>query len=613
MVFDPANSLPYLVSGIFTSIGLIVLIISYIKGIKRIKNWIIAISFHNLSLYVRFVDNGFYNDKYSIIHILLSGVALPIFIYISLNYYLAEFPQNQKNERKKLIKYVIFSIAIVLIYILILNLISDEIPDITTIILYPIFMGLIFANQLHFRLSKEKQTPTHLSMVIILMLIGLDIFLTILDAFIPHEIINFRRLFEIGVGIGILFFGFNIFFENKLLDYYTKLKQQNQLLKQTQDQLISQTQLSSIQIIAGGFAHDFNNILTSIIGNISLIEDYPIFQEEGKEFIDDLTAASFQAKNMVNQLLVFSKGEEFLNKEIIEFTDIIEITTKFTMRGRKSRPIFDIDKDLWSIYGDPIQISQIIQNLVINADQAMSEGGIIELKAHNVELEVNNQFQLNPGKYIHFCIIDSGLGIPQNIQEKIFSPFFTTKREGKGFGLSICKKIIEDHNGYMGFHTTIGKGTEFYFYAPAKEKITQESKKQDSLKEQFSGSALILDDNFLVLRVIENLFKILGMTAISSSESTTFLSTYKNIIERGEDVDLLIVDLTLPGDFGGKAIIEKIRDINPNAYVVVSSGYSDDFVMKNYRDYGFNDFLRKPFNKEELVKVLKKCFEKKSR
>jgi len=320
-----------------------------------------------------------------------------------------------------------------------------------------------------------------------------------------------------------------------------------------------------------------------------------------------------QAKNMVNQLLVFSKGEEFLNKEIIEFTDIIEITTKFTMRGRKSRPIFDIDKDLWSIYGDPIQISQIIQNLVINADQAMSEGGIIELKAHNVELEVNNQFQLNPGKYIHFCIIDSGLGIPQNIQEKIFSPFFTTKREGKGFGLSICKKIIEDHNGYMGFHTTIGKGTEFYFYAPAKEKITQESKKQDSLKEQFSGSALILDDNFLVLRVIENLFKILGMTAISSSESSTFLSTYKNIIERGEDVDLLIVDLTLPGDFGGKAIIEKIRNINPNAYVVVSSGYSDDFVMKNYRNYGFNDFLRKPFNKEELVKVLKKCFEKKSR
>ena len=611
MEFDPANSLPYLISGIFTSIGLILLIHSYVKGIKRIKNWIIAISFHNMSLYVRFVDNGFFNDKYSIIHILLSGVGLLILIYISMNEYLAEFPLDQQNERKKIIFYVIFSITIVLIYILILHQISDGIPDLATIILYPFFMGLIFANIVLIRLYKEKQTPTHLSMVIVLMLIGLDIFFTILDAFIPYEIINFRRIFEAGEGIGFLFFGFNISFENQLLDYYNKLKQQNQLLKQTQDQLISQTQLSSIQIIAGGFAHDFNNILTSIIGNVNLIEDYPIFQGEGKEFIDDLTAASSQAKNMVNQLLVFSKGEEFLNKEIIAFTDIIEITTKFSLRGKKSRPLFDIDEDLWSIYGDPIQISQIIQNLVINADQAMLEGGIIELKAHNVELGIKNQFQLSPGKYIHFRIIDTGVGIPQDIQEKIFSPFFTTKRKGKGLGLSICKKILEDHQGYMGFNTTIGKGTEFYFYAPAREKITKRSMKQDPLKVQFSGSALILDDNFLVLRVIENLLRNLGMTAISSSESSTFLITYEDMIKKGENIDLLIVDLTLPGDIGGKAIIKKIRNINPDAYVIVSSGYSEDFVMKNYRDYGFNDFLRKPYNKEELVKVLKNCFQRK--
>ncbi len=612
MEFDPANSLPYLVSGIFTSIGLIVLIRLYFKGIKRIKKWIIAIFFHNMGLYVRFVDNGFYNDKYSIIHILLSGVGLLILIYISLNEYLVEFPINQQNERKILIRYVIFSLTFVLIFILILNLISDEIPDIDTIILYPLFMGLIFANQVLFRLYKEKQTPTHLSMVIILMLIGLDIFFTILEAFIIQEFIVFRRIFEAGEGIGILFFGFNISFENQLLDYYNKLKQQNRLLKQTQDKLISQTQLSSIQIIAGGFAHDFNNILTSIIGNVSLIEDYPIFQEgEGKEFIDDLKSASSQAKNMTNQLLVFSKGEEFLNKKIIKFSDIVEITTQFSLRGRKSKPIFDIDKNLWSIYGDSIQISQIIQNLVINADQAMSEGGIIELHAHNVEFGENNQFKLKSGKYIHFRIIDSGSGIPINIQEKIFSPFFTTKRDGKGFGLSICKKIIEDHQGYMNFNTTVGKGTEFFFCIPAKAKIAHTSEKPDKLKEHFSGSVLILDDNFLVLRVIENIFKNLGMTAISSSESTTFITLYEDLLKKGENIDLLIVDLTLPGDIGGKVIIKKIRNINPNAYVVVSSGYSEDFVMKNYRDYGFNDFLRKPYTKEELIEVLKKVFSKK--
>ncbi len=599
MVVDLTIGLPYLASGIITSFGLIMLIHSFSKGFKRLKYWIISISIHNIALYVEFINKSFLESKYIFVNLSLSGIALIFLIFVSLKDYLVEFPLNQNNERTRLIRYAIYSLFMVIIYFIILNLNFQVIQDVSNYILYSLFSGLIFANILLFQIYKKKKIPTHMSMLIILILIGVDVFFSILDyAVVIPEFISFTNVFETADGIGILFFGFISSVEN-------------QLLKQTQDKLISQTQLSSIQIIAGGFAHDFNNILTAIIGNVSLIEDYPILQEgEGKEFIDDLKSASFQAKNMTNQLLVFSKGEEFLNKEIIGFTDIIEITTKFTMRGRKSKPIFDIDEDLWAIYGDPIQISQIIQNLTINADQAMPQGGIIELHAHNIEFRENNQFKLNPGRYIHFRIIDSGTGIPHNIQEKIFSPFFTTKREGKGFGLSICKKIIEDHKGYMNFDTTIGKGTEFYFCIPAKAKITKKDENHDVVKERFSGFALILDDNFLVLRVIENLLKNLGMTAISSSESSTFLTTFENMVKKGKKIDLLIVDLTLPGDIGGEIIISKIRNINPNAYVVVSSGYSENFVMKNYRDYGFNDFLRKPYNKAEVIKVLKKVFSK---
>ena len=605
MVFDSVNGLPYLASAILTSVGLMMLIHSYLKGNERIKYWIIPVFIHNFSLYIQFVDNGFLEDRFTFLHLSISGIGLICLIFISMNDYNTEFNFHKKSERKRVFRYVFYSIFFILTYILLMHLIFNKPEDLNTIIFYPLVTGILFSILLLFRIYKKKQTPTHMSIVIILILIETDLLLYILIYFTFSELLPFIRVIDTGIGIGMLFFAFNTSVENQL-------RLQNQLLVQTQEKLISQTQLSSIQIIAGGFAHDFNNILTSIIGNTSLIEDFPIFQEgDGKELIDDLKSASFQAKNMVNQLLVFSKGEEFLKKEIIDFTDLIKITTKFSLRGRKSKPIFDIDKDLWSVYGDSIQITQIVQNLVINADQSMSEGGIIEIKAHNIEFGPKNEFQLNPGKYIQFRIIDTGTGIPENIQEKIFSPFFTTKREGKGLGLSICKKIIEDHKGYMGFHTTVGKGTEFYFYTPAKEKKIKKIMKQKKLKIQFSGSALILDDNILVLRVIENLLINLGINTISSSESTTFLTTYADLVKNGEKIDLLIVDLTLPGDIGGKVIIEKIRHINPNAYVIVSSGYSDDFVMQNYKEYGFNDFLRKPYNKMEVIEVLKKVFGKK--
>ena len=605
MVFDSVNGLPFLASAMLTSVGLIMLINSFLKGNKRIKYWLIAVTIHNISLYVQFIDNGFLENKFTSLHLSISGIGLLCLIFVSIKDYSVEYMLNQNNERKRIIRYIFYSLTSILSYILVLHLIFDKVEDFYTILYYFLVFGVHFSILLNFRIYKKKQTPTHMSIVIILILIEIDLLCYILMYFTFSELLPFVLVFDTGIGVGMLFFAFNVSVDNRLLT-------QNQLLTQTQEKLISQTQLSSIQIIAGGFAHDFNNILTSIIGNVSLIEDYPIFQEgEGKEYIDDLKSASFQAKNMTNQLLVFSKGEEFLNKDIIEFTDIIEITTKFTLRGRKSKPIFEIDKDLWGIYGDPIQISQIIQNLVVNADQAMDKGGLIELHAHNMNLENNNQFNLKPGKYIQFRIIDSGTGIPSNIQKKIFSPFFTTKREGKGFGLSICKKIIEDHNGYMSFNTTVGKGTEFYFYAPAKTKISKKGVKHDTLEEHFSGSALILDDNFLVLRVLVFRSQDKCLAFSKSSESTTFLTTYEDMVKKGEKVDLLIVDLTLPGDIGGKTIIEKIRNINPNAYVVVSSGYSDNFVMRNYKEYGFNDFLRKPYDKSEVIKVLKKVFSKK--
>lgn len=613
MAFDSENGLPFLATALLTSVGLLMLIVSLLKGNKRIKRWIIPVIIHNISLYVQFVDNSFFEDKYTVIHLIISGIGLISLIIIAIIEYNEEFPLNHAIERKRILQYIFYSLTSILVYILLLHLIFNTSEKLYTFFYYILAIGILFSIFLLLRIyKKKKRTPTHMSIVIILVIIEVDLILYIITDFTTTDLYPFLRVFDAGIGIGMLFFAFIASVENQLLEIYEKERLQNKLLRRTQDKIISQTQLSSIQIISGGFAHDFNNILTSIIGNISLIEDYPIFQGEGKEFIIDLKSASSQAKNMVNQLLVFSKGEEFLNKEIITFKEILKITTDFTLRGRKSKPIYDIDKNLWAIYGDPIRISQIIQNLVINADQSMPEGGIIELNAQNVEIEDNNQFNLQPGKYLLFQIKDSGVGIPSNIQEKIFTPFFTTKPEGQGFGLSICKKIVEDHQGYINFKTTVDKGSIFYFYTPAKMNSTIINVKHEQLKDKFSGFALILDDNFLVLRVIESMLKNLGIKSITSSESTTFLSTYQDMLKKKINVDILIVDLTLPGDIGGKQLIKDIRRFNPEAYVVVSSGYSNDFVLQNYQDYGFNDLLRKPYDKNELIKVLEKAFKNKN-
>jgi signal transduction histidine kinase/ActR/RegA family two-component response regulator len=610
MEFNGENSLPYLASAIAVSVAFYVLLKSYRKGMQRVKLWIIAVFIHNIALYIQFIDNGFLDDKFSFIHITLSGIALIFLIYSSIEEYHSVAIESRSLDMHLFRRYLPLSILIPIIYFALLFLVFRWNGNFTIFLMGFMVIWIIFAIRLFISIYQIKQTPTHISLIITLTLTLLDALGSILAQFTSHYVIYFSRVFETGFGIGILFLAFSVAEENKLLEMIEKQKVQNLLLEQTQEKLISQTQLQTIQIIAGGFAHDFNNILTSIIGNLNLIEDYPIFQNEGKESLDDLKSASSQAKNMVNQLLVFSKGQEFTSKDVNDFSELIEITTKFSLRGRKSKPIFNIDTDLFSIYGDPIQISQIIQNLVINADEAMVHGGIIEISAKNCILEPNNQFKLKPGEYILFKVIDSGGGIPEDIQNKIFSRFFTTKPNGKGFGLIICKKIIEDHNGYIGFISKPRIGTEFYFYIPAK---AQKKIKLNPISEKFpeyKGTVLILDDNLLVLRVIENLLRNMHLDVIACSESTTFMSTYRDRIENDKKIDLLLVDLTLPGDLGGKEIIGQIRAINPGAYVVVSSGYSNEFVLKNYANYGFNGFLRKPYEKSELITILDNRFTK---
>ncbi len=257
-----------------------------------------------------------------------------------------------------------------------------------------------------------------------------------------------------------------------LIQTIEQQKLQYENLQRTSNQLIKQEKIRSIQVLSGGIAHDFNNILTSILGNLELISITDNIPDSIKDGIKDAKNATFQAQNLTRKLMEFSKSEELSSKKKINLLDFVEEVATFCMHGRKSKISFKIDENLHSIIADQTQISQIIQNLILNADESMKIGSTIIVSAKNLTIAENEPFDLPNGNYVILCVKDSGCGIKKEDYESIFNLFFSTKATGNGIGLSVCKKIATEHNGIISFESEFGKGSEFFLVLPAlREKV----------------------------------------------------------------------------------------------------------------------------------------------
>ncbi len=370
-------------------------------------------------------------------------------------------------------------------------------------------------------------------------------------------------------------------------------------------ELLKVKKLESIGVLAGGIAHDFNNILTAILGNINLALFDTGLKNETKKLLSEAEKASHRARDLTQQLLTFARGGEPV-KEVSSLESVTKDSANFILHGGKVACRFDVPEDLWLVDIDKGQISQVIQNIVLNASQAMPEGGVVTVTCENYS---SDDAPIIPAprkkKFVKIAIRDKGIGIPANVVEKIFDPYFSTKQEGSGLGLAITHSIISKHGGHISVDSSPGVGTTFTLYLPASEHENAKTQKsEDYINPSSHAKVLVMDDDEMVRNVVKAMLVQLGHEVFLSADGREAVKLYKGSMDSSKLFDLVIMDLTIPGGMGGEEAVQEILKIDPKAKVIVSSGYSTDPIMSNFRDYGFCSAIVKPYQRQELSRII---------
>ena len=376
------------------------------------------------------------------------------------------------------------------------------------------------------------------------------------------------------------------------------------------------SKVESIAALAGGIAHDYNNLLTAIIGNISLTRATLSPDDNTFSFLSQALTASKTAQNLTQKLITFSKGGEPV-KTWTDTAVLVKSATEFTLSGSTIKSEYEFPDDLWSVAVDKTQIGHAIHNVILNAREAMQEGGHLKVTAKNTIIEKDFK-NLRPGNYVNISIIDQGEGISEDILEKIFEPYYTTKefgvQKGTGLGLSISESIIKKHGGDVTIKSKVGFGTTFNFYLPAgnSEAICKDAILEvEGEKSIFgNGKILVMDDEKIIRTLTKHILTHLGYEAEFAQDGKEAIDLYQKAMHCGKPFDAVILDLTIRGGMGGQEAIKKLNEIDPNVKGIVSSGYSQDPVMANFRDFGFYGVIAKPYTVEELGEKLNRVLER---
>ena len=370
-----------------------------------------------------------------------------------------------------------------------------------------------------------------------------------------------------------------------------------------EEELLQIRQLESIGILAGGIAHDFNNLLTGLYGNISMARMEMPDTHPAQNYLSLAEESMESAVALTSQFLTFSKDEK-PTRRVLDIAHVLEEAATFTSHGLNTRLKTTIDDDLWPISGDKGQLSQVVGNLIINAHQSMSTGGLITLTAENQ--------QEASGRYVRITVTDMGSGIEPEHLDKIFDPYFTTKKTGSGLGLATTYAIITKHNGTIKVKSKPMEGTTFTIDLPATiEPLAAQQKKKTKVlanTHTLKADILVLDDQAVIRKILDTILGKLGFDVTFTVEGRETVAAYKTRLAQKRPYDVVILDLTIPGGMGGREVSEKILTMDPAAKIIISSGYASDPIMSNYEEFGIKAIVAKPYRfsdfKEVIINVL---------
>ena len=375
--------------------------------------------------------------------------------------------------------------------------------------------------------------------------------------------------------------------------------------KWLEDELFKLQKLESLGVLAGGIAHDFNNILTAVFGSLSLATSYCEEDSPLGRALNIADTAACRAQELTHQLLTFSKGGEPIRR-LCRIDELVREAAKFSLSGADAVCDFHFADDLWPCEVDAGQISRVIQNLVINALQAMASGGRIVITAKNIVVPQKSDLPVEPGPYVQLTVEDRGSGIEEAKLSSIFDPFYSTKEEGSGLGLSVAHSIVTRHGGLLSANSRVGEGTTMTVRLPAMPLSTPVVTPRPSpAPAKGRSSILVMDDDDLIRTVCGDLLHELGYDVTTTENGETALSAYQSRRESGGRYDLVIADLTVPGGMGGVELAMKLQQLDPGALVLASSGYSNDPIATVLKEKGFAGFLPKPYD----LKTIGDCLE----
>lgn len=349
--------------------------------------------------------------------------------------------------------------------------------------------------------------------------------------------------------------------------------------------------------------HDFKNILTGILGNLAIAKDWSNPEDQAYPFIEAAERVARHANQLALQMLANAKGGE---RELVEVSmaRLVRDAVDMMIGGSSCSSKVVIDSDLCLVHGDETRLMQVLNNLLVNAKQAMPKGGVVTVRLGNLTVTEQSQYRLRPGRYVRVSVEDHGVGIPEQNLTQIFKMHFTTKKEGTGIGLASCIYIIKKHGGTIHVESEEGQGSTFTLLLPALDKLDSEVTPQPSKPVDGSGCILVMDDEAMVQQALGDMLGVFGFDVEFADDGEHAIENYQRAMDQGKPYRLVIMDLTIPGGMGGVETVRRLREIDPEVKAVVSSGHANDPAMLHCRDFGFSGSIQKPYSLKDLQKLV---------